>query len=318
MAMRTQLTTLGVDVAKDWLDIFDGDSTVRIPNSPREIRAFLKQQTGFFSISVEATNVYHERWVELAMAAGHTVYLVDAYRVARYREAIGQRVKTDSVDAQLLFRYLNAEIGRLRPYAPPPKAVKRLMRLLRARAKLAQTKHTLRLSLSDIRELAPTSQALLARIDQAIKLIDGKLISCVRAAGYLADYRRCQTIAGVGPLNAAALVAFYHRADFPNADAWVAFMGLDVRVRESGRFRGRRKLTKQGNPEIRRLLFNAARAGARTGQWNAYYLSLRQRGLSTTAAAVAISRKIVRLAFALMRDQTEYQPSWSENACSGT
>ena len=35
-------------------------------------------------------------------------------------------------------------------------------------------------------------------------------------------------------------------------------MGMDVRVRESGQWRGRRKLTKKGDPEIRRLLFNAA------------------------------------------------------------
>jgi len=102
-------------------------------------------------------------------------------------------------------------------------------------------------------------------------------------------------------------VAFYHRGDFRSADSFVAFMGLDVRVRESGRYRGQRKLTKKGNPEIRRLLFNAARAGAKTAQWQPYYESLRGRGLTTTAAAVAISRKIAKLAFALMRDQTEYQ-----------
>ena len=37
-------------------------------------------------------------------------------------------------------------------------------------------------------------------------------------------------------------------------------MGLDVRVRDSGTFRGRRKLTKKGDPEVRRLLYNAAMA----------------------------------------------------------
>ena len=80
-----------------------------------------------------------------------------------------------------------------------------------------------------------------------------------------------------------------------------------MRVRESGKFKGKRKLTKKGNPEIRRLLFNAARAGARTAQWKPYYDSLLERGLTTTAAAVAVARKIAKLAFALMRDQTEYQ-----------
>jgi len=65
----------------------------------------------------------------------------------------------------------------------------------------------------------------------------------------------------VGPLTAMAIAATYHRGQFRNDVAFIAFMGMDVRVRESGRFRGRRKLTKKGEPELRRLLFNAAMRG---------------------------------------------------------
>ena len=307
MAMKSKLEALGVDVAKDWLDIFNGETLVRVDNSAKAIRVFLKSLTHSIPIAIEATNIYHELFVRLALAASHKVYLVDAYRVSRYREAVGVRVKTDSVDARLLFRYLNAEIAHLRPYQAPPKAVKRLMTLLRVRAKLTHSKTALKQSLAGIGELAQTGKAVLNRIDQAIKLIDSKLINCISHSGYIDDYERCQTIKGIGPINAAALVAMYHRGEFSKADAFVSFMGLDVRVRESGRFKGQRKLTKKGNPEIRRLLFNAARAGARTTQWKPYYDSLRERGLTTTAAAVAIARKMAKLAFALMRDQTEYQ-----------
>ncbi len=315
MAMRSKLEALGVDVAKDWLDIFNGETVVRVDNNAKAIRAFLKSLTHSIPIAIEATNVYHELFVRLALAASHKVYLVDAYRVSRYREAVGVRVKTDSVDARLLFRYLNAEMAHLRPYQPPPKAVKRLMTLLRVRAKLTHSKTALKQSLAGIGELAQTSKALLRRIDQAIQLIDHKLIHCISHSGYINDYNRCQTIKGIGPINAAALVAFYHRGEFRKADAFVSFIGLDVRVRESGRFKGQRKLTKKGNPEIRRLLFNAARSGARTAQWKPYYDTLRERGLTTTAAAVAIARKMARLAFALMRDQTEYQAKYDEKTC---
>ena len=55
-----------------------------------------------------------------------------------------------------------------------------------------------------------------------------------------------------------ALVATWHRGAFSNVDPFIAFVGLDVRVRQSGRWQGRRKLTKSGDGEIRRLLFNAA------------------------------------------------------------
>ena len=65
MAMLTRLESLGVDVAKDWLDIFDGQTVVRVENNARTIRAFLKSLPHSLPIAVEATNVYHELFVRV-------------------------------------------------------------------------------------------------------------------------------------------------------------------------------------------------------------------------------------------------------------
>lgn len=307
MAMRTTILTCGIDVARDWLDIDDGDEIRRIDNTRASIRDFLRGLGNEVQLAVEPTNRFHVTLVQLAVTAGHTVYLVDPYRLSRYRESVGVRAKTDTLDARLLRRYLLAEAANLRAYQPPPKAVQALSDLLRARAKLVETRTALALSLKHIKSLSSTRQALLCRIDQAIAVVDRKLQRRLREAGYAEDYRRCLTIPGVGPLNATALVATFRRGHFHNADAFISFLGLDVRVRESGQYKGQRKLTKRGNPELRRLLFNGARAGSLTPQWNAYYHELKARGLASTAATVAIARKIARLAFALLRDQTTFE-----------
>ena len=307
MAMPTRISILGIDVAKDWLDIYDGEQLKRIENTDQSVRAFVRELSGKVHLAVEPTNRFHLRIVQAAIKAGHTVYLIDPYRLSRYREGVGLRAKTDPLDAKLLHRYLLAEGPRLSPYRLPPKAVQTLYDLLRARGKLTETKTALGLALKHIGQLTATRRALLSRIDQALTVIDRKLLSCLHQAGYAQDYQRCLSIPGVGPLNAAALVATFRRGHFASADAFIAFLGLDVRVRESGQYKGQRKLTKRGNPELRRLLFNAARSGSLTPRWNTYYLTLRARGLSTTAATVAISRKIARLAFALLRDQTTYR-----------
>ena len=306
MAMMTQNSELGIDVAKHWLDISDGERVTRIDNNQTAIKAYLKQLASPSCISIESTNTYHELFIELAIIQKHTVYMIDAYRLSRYRDAVGVRAKTDASDANLLLRYMKAEKHRLYPFKLLPKAVKRLNRLLKARAKLATSKATIGLSLKGVAELAQTRGAIIRRIEQAIALIDKRIQECIQLAGYADDYQRCLCIPGIGPVNAAALVATYHRGIFRKSDSFIAFIGLDVRVRESGYFKGKRKLTKKGNPEIRRLLFNAARAGSRTEKWNEFYLSMRARGHSTTATAVALSRKIARLAFALMRDQAQY------------
>ena len=88
--------------------------------------------------------------------------------------------------------------------------------------------------------------------------------------------------------------------------------------RESGQWRGRRKLTKKGDPEVRRLLFNAAMQARRSPVWEPYYLALRQRGLSTTAAFVALGRKLARVCFALLRNGTEFNPDLRSGACTTT
>lgn len=308
MAMKVDVNEYGVDVAKDWLDICDGSQVIRINNQQDAIKAFVKTLPASSTIAIESTNTYHELIVELAFAAKHTVYLIDGYRLSRYRDAVGMRAKTDANDAQLLRRYLGSEKRQLIAFNPMPKAVKRLNRLLKARAKLAKLKAIMSLSLGGIPELAQTRNALIKRFKKAMAVIDKRMLECITLAGYKEDYRRCLKVPGIGHLNATALVALYHRGHFPKADSFIAFMGLDVRVRESGYYKGKRKLTKKGNPEMRRLLFNAARAGAKTKQWNTYYLTMMARGHSTTATTVALSRKIARLAFALMRDQSEYRP----------
>lgn len=307
MPAKTQSKSLGIDVAKNWLDISDGEHVIRIKNTSTAIKTFLQQLDASTTIAIESTSYYHEAFLELAIEAHHTLYVVNAYRLSRYRDALGIRVKTDKADADLLWRYLQAEKKHLVPFKRIPEAVKCLNRLLKAHAKLAKTKGMIALSLDHIDELAEERRTVIKSMDDAMASIVKRIETHIEKAGYKKDYERCRDIPGVGALNAANLVAIYYRGDFRRADSFIAFMGLDVKVRESGYYRGKRKLTKRGDPETRRLLFNAARSASRTTTWNDYYLSMLNRGHSTTAAAVALSRKIARVAFALLRDQSEFR-----------
>ncbi|AKF50241.1 Transposase [Pseudomonas syringae pv. syringae HS191] len=84
-------------------------------------------------------------------------------------------------------------------------------------------------------------------------------------------------------------------------------LGLDLRVSKSGQSDGPRRLTKRGDPEARRLLHNAAMSGSRTPAWKPFYEEQRKRGFSTTQALVMLSRKLARVVFALLKNQSEYQ-----------
>lgn len=320
MAMKVEPVLIGVDVAKASLAIAasGSDEVTTLANEPKAIRAWLKTLTGPACLAVEATNMFHVALVDSAYALGHTVYVVDGYRLKQYRESIGGRAKTDVTDARLLLRYLKNEREDLRPWSPPPKGYATLQRLLRRRALLVQTKDQLRQSLACLPELKSSSAALLRHLTRMDALICKRLRKTLTDLGWDEQVNRCQAIEGIGPLTGAALTMIFHRGDFASADAYIAFMGMDVRARDSGTFRGRRKLTKRGDPEIRRLLYMAAMTARRSAAWKDFYERALARGLTATQALVALGRKLARIAFALLSKGTEYQSKVPSQTCAAT
>jgi transposase len=308
MAMQLSVEHVGVDVSKEYLQI-DGSrgGRERLRNSSKEIRPWLKALAAPSCVAVEATNSYHRCFVELAHRLGHTVYLVDGYRLSRYRDGVGGRAKTDRCDAQLLRRYLEHEKAHLRPWEPPPEGYTRLMQLLHRRERVVSARTALRQSMADVPDLKRAVSGMLRRLKRLEEMLTERIVTAARSLGWGELMRRCDQIEGIGTLTAAALATVFQRGHFRSADAFVAFLGLDVRPRDSGTYRGKRKLSKQGDTELRRLLYLAAMKASHTPAWSDFYQRHAAR-LSKTEALTALSRKLARVAFALMRNGTDYVP----------
>ena len=118
-----------------------------------------------------------------------------------------------------------------------------------------------------------------------------------------------QSIPGFGELTSTCLAHSFTRLPYSNSDAVVAAAGLDPRAEDSGQKRGRRRLSKRGPSEQRRLIFNCARTAARTKIWRPYYQAQLAKGLSATAATVILGRKMLRVAFALYKERLPFDPA---------
>jgi len=309
MAKSVTPTLIGVDVSKASLVIAEsaGSGVHTLNNERRAIRTWLRSRSPGSSLALEATSHYHRLLARMAHEAGLQVFLLDAFKLSRYRDSIGGRAKTDDSDARLILRYLTHEHDQLTPWTPPPKAYERLQTLLRRRATLVQARVMVKQSLRDVPELRVTAARLDRRLQQLEVLLEKRMRICLQDQNRWADVLRCQAVEGIGPLTAMALANVFRRAVFRSSDAFIAFLGLDVRVKESGTYSGKRKLSKRGDAELRRLLYNAAMAASRTDRWRDHYQSLRARGLKTTQALVILARKLARIAFALMKNQSQYQ-----------
>lgn len=310
MAQQVQPIRVGADVDSRFIElaVYGEPEGERIDNTRPAIRAWLAAQSGPLELAVEATGRYHQTLVELAHAAGVTVFVVNPQWLHHYRQGVGQRAKTDRCDARLLARYLAHERSALRPWTPPPAGQREAWSLLKRRAKLVQARIMLEQSFHDVPGVTREFQAMQRRLAALERALERRLQAWIHRCGWADAYRRCQAIYGVGPASAAALVIAFQRGAFRSADAFVAFLGLDVRVRQSGRYVGQAKLTKQGDSEYRRLLHNAAMAAAR-GPLQPYYQRLLARGQASTQAYVAVARKLARIAFSLLSNDTEYDPA---------
>lgn len=309
---------IGIDASKAELVIDDGSRTVTIANTRKDIRRWLQALPGRAYIAIEATGTYHLELLAQAAKKSHRLYVIDGYRLNRYRDSVGGRAKNDASDARLARRYLCNEINQLRPWLAPPTGYTRLKRLLHRRAKIVQLRTALRQSLAGVPELRAASRSMLERIDRALALIDRLMQQAAQKAGLHTAVRRLDAIEGVGPLVATAFATTYLRGPFRSSDAYIAFIGMDVRVRDSGTKRGHRKLTKQGDGEMRRLAHVAAMAACRSGRWRELHRANQARGLSRTQSLVIIARKIARLAFALLKSDEEYRPQLHQEARATT
>ncbi len=303
---------IGVDVAKDTVLVAcaAGHFAPRqLANQRRALRAWLATLPQGSRIGVEATGRYHELLADLAHAQGFTVYVLNPRDTRYYARSLGRRGKTDRVDAEVLARYVAKEHGGLHAYVPASPAQRAIDRLLRRRARIVALRGALRATGADLPECRAELQASLESLAAVLARIDQQLHERMQATeGQREHQQRLQTIVGVGPLVSTSLANTLSRIPFRSAEAFIAHTGLDPRPYDSGQKVGRRRLSKRGPAELRRLLYNAAMSGAKTATWKPVYAHYRARGWSSTAALVIRARKIARIAFAIYHNNTEFNP----------
>lgn len=85
---------------------------------------------------------------------------------------------------------------------------------------------------------------------------------------------------------------------FQGTEQAIAYLGLDLRVRQSGKWRGQEKLSKRGSGAARKLLYLAALRSVRRGgsEFGAYYRHLVGQGVAKMSALMAVMRKMAGVA----------------------
>lgn len=255
------------------------------------------EPTGRFSATVAAQ----------ARAAGRTVLLAPPREAKAFLRAVQGRAKTDRLDSRGLALYALAV--PLRPYPLKNPLREQIDQLLAARRLLSRSLASLRQQQTELPHAAAALGPAIKSLEAQRKVLDRQLAQLTGAQG-LPGVQALLQVPGIGPVTAITVAACLAGGGFRHPDQFVAYAGLDVRVRDSGQRKGQRALTKQGDAELRRLLYLAALASLRSKDrtFEARYRRELAKGLSTTGAVCTVARKLARVCWSLVRHGATYQP----------
>jgi transposase len=307
--------TIGVDVCKKNLDctLFQATTqhlvwTDRFANDPEGIATLLSRAPIEAAFVAEPTGRYGHAFIQAAQKQGRTVLLAPNRQARLYLRSMNPRAKNDRLDSRGLARFATAK--ELLPYTLKSQSVEEIDQLLSVRKELSGTITRLSLQSKELPLVADQVAPIVAELRARLAEIDKKIAQVIHGNPSFEVARRLQQIPGVGPVTAAAVASRLVAKGFASADAFVAYVGLDITVSQSGESRGKGRLSKQGDAELRRLLYCCAQSTLRCKQspFQSLYARQRAKGLASTKALCVVARKMARVCWSIAAHGTSYDP----------
>jgi transposase len=302
-------TYIGCDISKDRLDLFDPRTgrSGAATNSAAGIRALLAASGPDDILIFEATSGCDRGLIEACIRAGRPYVRLNPLHAWHFAQSLNLP-KTDRVDARMLARF-GAERQPL-PRAAPDPARTALAELAdrRDQLKRMETQEKNRLGKSRTALVAADIRAALKRLAVQIARIEKAIAAHLAASPGLArDAGLLRSAPGIGPVTAAGLLAHLPELGQIDRRAIASLAGLAPKARESGKYRGHRRIG-AGRETVRRLMYMAALSLWRNPGSAAPTLQRMQAaGKPAKVILIALARKILTIANAILRDQKPFR-----------
>lgn len=314
--------TLGIDISKDKLDValyraeqYAQATFANSRDGHRRLARWLKKRRAKGAhVCIEATGRYGEAVAEYLHGRGYPVSLVNPARIKAYATSRLQRNKTDREDAKAIAHFCATQQPSL--WSPPPPEVKELRALVRylESLKADRTRELNR------RHSGVTAPVVLQSIDDHVEFLDTQVAELEEQIRDLIDnhpdLRRQRelltSIPGIGDTTAATFIAEVPDVSrYDSAGQLAAHAGLTPRQHHSGSSVHRRsRLVKTGSIRFRTTFFFPAMTAI---TWNPIVKALAERlqarGKSRMTIVGAAMRKLVHLAYGVLKNDTPFDPN---------
>jgi len=319
---------LGIDISKKSFDV------ALLKENKYKHKAFKNNEKGYEELKkwleynqanevhccMEATGVYGEKLAEYLYKEGYKVSVENAAKISAFAKAQLSRNKTDKADSKLIAQYCQA----CKPgfFTPTPKEVKELKELViyLTELKEAKSQQSNRLESVESKVVIESVKSVVKTIEKEIEEIEKLIKKHIDSNPSLkADKELLKTIPGVGEATASLILAEIPEIkNFESAKKLAAYAGLSPSQHLSGAsVRKRTRICKIGNSRIRKALyFPAITAMKHNPILAAFSQRLASRGKHSFAIICAVMRKLLHLAFGILRSGKEFDPNFSSSSFS--
>jgi transposase len=318
-AMNTPSACVGIDVAKDKLDVFI-DSTGEIftvENTPKAIAQLAKKLQALVPqvVVIEHTGGYERRAAIDLMDAGLPVALINPRQTRDYAKSQNRFAKNDRLDAQLL-----ADFGKAcRPDLSerPPENRLLLDELVTRRRQLVECRaiEQTRLPQARAKDIEHSIKKLIRDLNHMIDKLDKQIAKLIEDDhDWRGKAKILQSATGVGAVTASTLLAEMPELGQANRQEIAALAGLAPYDNDSGPRKGKRRCF-AGRPGVRKVLFMAALTAQKHNPViAALYHRLTLAGKPFKVVMVACMRKLLTILNALLKTGQLWQPKIATNS----
>ena len=333
---------IGIGIAKDKFDVCLMNLDVELNSKVKASRKFTNTESGFkefyqwmpkhckekvpVQILMEASGVYREKLAIWLTEKEKQVFVVLPNKARAYMKSLGLKSKNDKIDAQGLA--LMCAQQKFDTWQPIAKYYCQLRILTRHYQSLQEQKTALKNQLHVLQHSAYISKEVNKQLEKVIAFTDKQIKEIKALISKHIDANEevkrkvsqiCK-IKGIHILTVANVIAETNGFElFKNQRQLVSYAGYDVIENESGKYIGKTRISKKGNPRIRRILHMPALNMVRFEQTP--FLNLYQRIYEKTKIKmkgyVAVQKKILVIIYSLWKNDQPYRSDYEQKRTSG-
>lgn len=303
---------VGVDTGKTQLDIYIRplDIYFTVKNNDSGIKEAMKtlKKYPINRVVIEATGRLEQPFILACAEAKIPFVIANPVNIKRFAGAIGQKAKTDKLDAHLIAHFGEAIKPSLSTLKPEQM---RLMSDLLSRRRQLMDMQTMEKNRSQImpKTISSLIKPILTALKNQIEKVDSKLQKLIEECDeYKAKNDIIQSVPGVGNVVAFNLLSDMPELGYINNKEAASLVGVAPFNRESGAYQGKRMI-RGGRPKIRTAMYMAMMSAIQCNpKFKEIYHRMVAAGKPKKVAIIACIRKLIVIINSMVRDGVMWNP----------